>query len=56
MNTVALTKQELERLKENKRERIKAKIDMILLVVMLMGLVAVLYVFYLSWNYAFVGV
>jgi signal transduction histidine kinase len=50
-----MNKQELERLKENKRERIKAKIDMIFLVVMLIGLVAVLYVFYLSWNYAFVG-
>ena len=51
-----INKQELERLKENKKERIKAKIDMILLVVMLIGLVAVLYVFYLSWKYAFVGV
>lgn len=51
-----INKQELERLKENKKERLKAKIDMLLLVVMLIGLVAVLYVFYLSWNYAFVGV
>lgn len=51
-----LTKQELERLKENKRERLKNKLEILAIVFWLAILVGVLYLFYLVWNYRFIGV
>lgn len=51
-----LTKQQLERLKQNKRERLKNKLEMIIIVFLLIVLVGTLYLFYLVWNYKFIGV
>lgn len=48
-------KAEVERLKKNKEERIKNKIEICLIVFFLIALIGVLYLFYLSWNYRFVG-
>ena len=51
-----LTKQELERLKENKRERLKNKLEILAIVFWVVVLAGVLYLFYLVWNYRFIGV
>ena len=51
-----ITKQELERLKENKRERLKNKLEILAIIFWLVVLVGVLYLFYLVWNYRFIGV
>ena len=51
-----INKQELERLKENKRERLKNKLEMLVIVFGLVILAGALYLFYLVWNYRFIGV
>ena len=51
-----INKQELERLKENKRERLKNKLEILAIVFWVAMLVGVLYLFYLNWNYEFIGV
>ena len=51
-----INKQELERLKQMKRERLKNKLEIIAIVFWLVVLVGVLYLFYLVWNYKFIGV
>lgn len=51
-----LIKKELERLKENKKERLKNKLEIIAIVFWVAMLVGVLYLFYLVWNYRFIGV
>ena len=51
-----INKQELERLKENRKERLQNKIEMIVIVFFSIVLVGALYLFYLVWNYRFIGV
>lgn len=51
-----INKQELERLKENKRERLKNKLEILAIIFWLVVLAGVLYLFYLVWNYRFIGV
>ena len=46
-----LNKQELERLKENKKERIKCKFEMMAIVFFSIVLVGVLYLLYLTLTY-----
>ena len=46
-----LNKQELERLKENKKERLKNKLEMIVIMFWLAILVGVLYLLYLTLTY-----
>ena len=51
-----INKQELERLKENKRERLKNKLEMIVIVFGIAMAIGAIYLFYLVWNYRFIGV
>lgn len=51
-----INKQELERLKENKKERIKCKLEMIVIVFGIAMAIGAIYLFYLVWNYKFIGV
>ena len=46
-----LTKKELERLKENKRERIKNKLEIIAIVFLLVMALIMVYLFYLTFTY-----
>ena len=46
-----INKQELERLKENKKERLKNKLEMIVLLFWIVMLVGVLYYLYLTLTY-----
>ena len=51
-----VSKKELERLKQIKREKLKNKMATIVIVFWLAMLIMVLYLFYLVWNYRFIGV
>lgn len=51
-----LTKQELEKLKQIKKERLKNKLEILAIIFWLAILIGVLYLFYLVWNYRFIGV
>ena len=60
---IKLTKKEIKelqkqfpKLEENRKERLQNKIEIIAIVFLSIMLVGVLYVFYLSWNYSFVGI
>ena len=50
-----INKQELERLKENRKERLQNKLGMIVLLFWIVMLVGVMYLFYFVWNYEFIG-
>ena len=50
-----INKQELERLKENKKERLKNKLEIIAIVFFLAMLVGVLYLLYLTLTYQTIG-
>lgn len=51
-----LTKKELEKLKQIKKERLKNKLEMLAIIFWSAILVGVLYLLYLVWNYRFIGV
>lgn len=51
-----INKQEIKRLKGNKKERQKNKIEMIVIVFGMALVIGLLYLFYLVWNYEFIGV
>jgi hypothetical protein len=51
-----LTKKELEKLKQIKKERLKNKLEILAIIFWLAILIGALYLFYLVWNYRFIGV